>query len=465
MSIHPALAVAVGRRPPEALWIGGVWALFLLVCGLYALFAFDYFISFALGREGLWLRAMAWSVRDDFAFGAGSVHLDQQQPYRQALPFMLMHTTMAAVAMAIGPFQFMRGLRARKPALHRALGKIYLLAELVSMLGGMTYLALTGLDHVYTGAPFAIGLWGLNVMVLVTAALAYRAIRRGEVAQHRAWLAYNFGLLLTAPGLRILWVAYGLAFPDWTQADTNLPITTYLLPWCAMVGLVWLAGEALRQPASLTMTDKPRARAVLAVLGAGCLALLLNQYGLRFYWPTDLFAGYASPAQAAVEQAAFSAHAWVFGLYIVAMAGVLLLGPRVLTNTECLRERSHAYFAACALAALGGIGLGLAGGEEALGGRAIPSYWVGLGVLWLCGLGLVLLGRRRGAWQLVRDWAVFSYGIALAPLLWFSSVPFWRFCLGLAPDAAYVTGAIAGFAGTFILAHAANVAALSKERP
>jgi len=65
MSIHPALAVAAGRRPPEALWIGGVWALFLLVCGLYALFAFDYFISFALGHEGLWLRAMAWSVRDD----------------------------------------------------------------------------------------------------------------------------------------------------------------------------------------------------------------------------------------------------------------------------------------------------------------------------------------------------------------------------------------------------------------
>jgi uncharacterized membrane protein len=229
----------------ESTLIAMLWTVFIVVCGIYAVFAFDYFISFAAGRDSLWLRLMATLVSEPFAYGPGSVHADQHEAYTEALRFMLMHTTTAAIALALGPFQFITAIRQRVPALHRAMGKIYLMAMLLSTFGNMGYLWMTSFERVYSGGPFAVGLWGLDLMVLLTGGLAYAAIRQRDIPRHRAWMAYNFSLLLTAPVLRILWVLYGLGMPELTQAEGNLAITTYLLPLCAMVGLLWLSFEKI----------------------------------------------------------------------------------------------------------------------------------------------------------------------------------------------------------------------------
>ena len=163
-----------------------LWTLFGLACVFYAALAFDYFISFANGRDGLWLRLFAALVSHDQAFGAGSVHVDQRLPYTQGLNFMLMHTTMGAVGMALGPFQFITALRRRWPALHRTSGKIYLSAVVLSMAAGLTYLGTTRLTAIYSGPPFGVALIGLDLMVLVSAGLAYVAIRQRDVPRHRA---------------------------------------------------------------------------------------------------------------------------------------------------------------------------------------------------------------------------------------------------------------------------------------
>lgn len=240
------MSVAAERFPPSRSSLErrasiALWAVFSAACCLYAVAAFDYFISFAAGRDGLWLRFMARLVSHDYAYGAGSVHVDQERVYAEALRFLVMHTTMGAIALALGPFQFIAAIRRRVPALHRTMGRIYLTTVVLSMFAGIGYLSMTPLARIYSGAPFGIALWGLDFMVLFTAWRAYSAIRQRDVFRHQAWMAFNFGLVLSTPGLRFFWVVFGWTFPQLSQAETNLGTTTFLLPLVIMTGLVWLA--------------------------------------------------------------------------------------------------------------------------------------------------------------------------------------------------------------------------------
>ena len=230
----------------EVLVIRLLQGLFAALCVFYAVLAFDYFISFAAGRDGLWMRVFSIFVSEDYAHGPGSVHVDQNLAYSNGLRFMLMHTTMGAICMAIGPFQFIAAFRQRYRALHRNMGKVYLLAVGLSMFAGLAYLSITPFDKVYSGAPFAIGLVGLHLLVLYTGYKAYRTIRQRKITKHQQWMAMNYGLLLSTPVLRLLWIAFGIGFPHMNQAEANLAITTFLIPVSVMVGIVWLAAQRPR---------------------------------------------------------------------------------------------------------------------------------------------------------------------------------------------------------------------------
>jgi hypothetical protein len=223
-----------------------VQGVFAVGCVVYAVMAFDYFFSFAAGRDGLWLRFFAAVVSREHAHGAGSVHVEQTVAYRDGFRFMLMHTTMGAFAIAIGPFQFIAAIRRRYPAAHRAMGRVYLAGAVLSMFAGIGYLLTTPPAEVFSGAPFAISLIGLDLAVLFTAWLAYSAIRQRAILRHQAWMAFNFGLLFATPMLRLLWIVFGHVFPEMDQAANNLGITTFLLPLCLFGALLWIT---LQRPA------------------------------------------------------------------------------------------------------------------------------------------------------------------------------------------------------------------------
>lgn len=229
--------------PFEQLTIRLLQGVFALGCIFYAVMAFDYFISFGAGREGLWTRLFALLSSNEHALGVGSVHVDQQKAYSEGYRFMLMHTTMGAFAIALGPFQFISGIRKRFPAAHRMMGKIYLVGTVLSMIAGLCYLSSTAFQEVYSGTPFAIALYSLDIAVLYTAWLAYSAIRRRDVMRHQAWMAFNFGLLFATPLLRILWVVFAWSFPGVEQAENNLGITTFLLPMSLFGAMVWITSQ------------------------------------------------------------------------------------------------------------------------------------------------------------------------------------------------------------------------------
>jgi len=110
------------------------------------------------------------------------------------------HIIASGLALLLGPFQFLRGLRQLRPLLHRWMGRVYLVSVL---LGGLAALLIA--PTMISGLVGAVGLMFLAVLWIGTGAMAYRSIRAGNVAAHREWMIRNFGLTFAAVTLR-LWL-------------------------------------------------------------------------------------------------------------------------------------------------------------------------------------------------------------------------------------------------------------------
>lgn len=108
------------------------------------------------------------------------------------------HIVGGGIALVLGPLQFWRGLRERRPRVHRWIGRTYLAAIGV---GGIAALVIAPVND--AGLVGLFGFGGLGALWLVTGWLAYRAIRRRDVATHRAWMMRNFALTYAAVTLRI----------------------------------------------------------------------------------------------------------------------------------------------------------------------------------------------------------------------------------------------------------------------
>ena len=108
--------------------------------------------------------------------------------------WLLIHTVAGLLATLLGPLQFIRRLRVRYPAMHRLTGKVYLIAVLVAATCALS-LAVTvriGEAYPWTSHSYQVGLVIGAGLWLITAAIAYMAIRRRNVARHRAWMIRNY---------------------------------------------------------------------------------------------------------------------------------------------------------------------------------------------------------------------------------------------------------------------------------
>ncbi len=222
-----------------------LWAGFAGILFFYAVMAFQYFFAHMTGQREWWNIFQAYLVSDEFSFGEGSVSVEQRVPYSANSYFMFVHATMGAVALAAGATQFVSEIRNRYPEVHRTLGKIYFFGIWLGMASGLLYLSSISVRDVFSGAAFGIGLWALDFLVLATSIRAYVAIRNGEVVTHQAWMAFNYSLVLATPVLRLFWVVFGMTLPL-NQMVINSGVSTYLLPFCLLFGLIWFSAQRLR---------------------------------------------------------------------------------------------------------------------------------------------------------------------------------------------------------------------------
>lgn len=169
---------------------------------------------------------------------------EQRAVYLTHLTTVITHVVGAMVTLTLGPFLFWRS---RWPAVHRWLGRIYLLGIL---LGGSAGLAMS--PYAYGGVVVRVGFAILAVLWLTSGFMAFVRIRQGNVAEHRRWMVRNFALTLAGVMLRVqspLLIISGLDFEvayrivAWTSWLPNLLVAEWIV--------------RARRPAAGRVTIKP----------------------------------------------------------------------------------------------------------------------------------------------------------------------------------------------------------------
>jgi len=113
-------------------------------------------------------------------------------------PWLVVHVAGAATALLVSPLQLIPSLRRGRPALHRWLGRVYVV--------GCTVGGIAGLPLAFGSAagPIATAGFGtLAVAWLVTTLVGWRAGAAGRMLEHRLWMVRSFSLTYAAVTLRV----------------------------------------------------------------------------------------------------------------------------------------------------------------------------------------------------------------------------------------------------------------------
>lgn len=142
------------------------------------------------------------------------------------------HIILGGIALSIGWAQFSKKIRNRNPKLHRAIGKVYVVAVLLSGTAGI------GIGFYATGGLIpALGFISLGLLWLYTTIMAYIHIKKGRILSHQKCMMYSYAACFAAVTLRI-WLplliftfgSFTIAYPivAWLSWVPNLVVAYFL---------------------------------------------------------------------------------------------------------------------------------------------------------------------------------------------------------------------------------------------
>jgi uncharacterized membrane protein len=147
---------------------------------------------------------------------------------------LLLHVGGGVLALSLGPWQFWGGLRARRPVLHRLIGRVYVAAVLAVGTGGLLLAPLS------LGGPMAhLGFGAMAVALLFTTGMAFTSILRRRIPSHRAWMMRSYAVIFSAVTFRV-WLGMlaaahlpvlgeGYAVGSWTSWLIDLLVAEMLI--------------------------------------------------------------------------------------------------------------------------------------------------------------------------------------------------------------------------------------------
>jgi hypothetical protein len=137
---------------------------------------------------------------------------DFQFAYYPKRVWLLTHIAGGLVALLTGPVQLWLGLHNVKMELHRKLGLLYIAGMVIGSIGAFGLSLQTD-----GGIVFGSGLFFLGVAWVTTTSLAYLAIRKGLVDQHKEWTIRSYVVtfaFVTFRAGQVALVARGVALPQ-----------------------------------------------------------------------------------------------------------------------------------------------------------------------------------------------------------------------------------------------------------
>jgi uncharacterized membrane protein len=165
---------------------------------------------------------------------------------------VVMHIVGAAVFIVLGAFQFVPSIRRRTPGWHRRVGRLVVASGLVAALSALWM-------TLFYSLPAHDGelLYGFRLvfgsLMAVSIVLAFLAIRRREIARHRAWMMRGYALGLGA-GTQVLTLLVGeLAFGPPT-----------VLARALLMGAAWAINLAVAECIIRRPPSHPARKATLA---------------------------------------------------------------------------------------------------------------------------------------------------------------------------------------------------------
>jgi uncharacterized membrane protein len=139
-----------------------------------------------------------WNFKSDVNFLLTKQYLVHHPIWR---PAFYIHIFGGMLALAIGPFQFVKWFRRKYMDLHRKLGKIYVSMILFVAAPTGLYMAFYANGGLYS----TLGFICMSVLWFGTTWMAIQTIRNKKVDEHIKWMIRSYAVTFAAVSLR-LWV-------------------------------------------------------------------------------------------------------------------------------------------------------------------------------------------------------------------------------------------------------------------
>lgn len=147
-----------------------------LIFGLYILTF--YFVAYFNGNVGQWNRILPGLYDADNSASTAGIGL---------------HFLAGGIILILGCMQMIGSIREKYPLIHRISGRIYILASLLTAVGGLVFIAYKG---TVGGTVMDIGFTGYGLLMGWAAVETARHARAGRMDKHRAWGIRLFALAI-----------------------------------------------------------------------------------------------------------------------------------------------------------------------------------------------------------------------------------------------------------------------------
>jgi hypothetical protein len=218
------------------------------------------------------------------AFYGGAIPANTLEDWNETLPRLYeahtpvasagigMHFFAGAVLLLFGPIQLIGAIRAKAPAVHRWIGRIYALAAFAAGVGGLTFIAAKGtVGGLAMDVAFAS--YGALMVLAAVQTVRHAMVRRIEI--HREWAIRLFALAI---GSWLYRIGYGLFFafggrdnPGHVQADFS-GWFDHVMNWTFFVPPLIIAEMYLRARRTRATTAGRLGATIALALGAAFIA-------------------------------------------------------------------------------------------------------------------------------------------------------------------------------------------------
>lgn len=248
------------------------WTGFLLVAtvwisaGLFGLYILAFYAAaFYGGTLAKWNNVLPGLYRPGDTTATGGIGL---------------HFAAGGVILLLGSIQLIDAIRVRYSAVHRWVGRIYVLAAMLAAVGGLTFILVKG---TIGGMVMNIGFSLYGILMLVAGVQTYRHAVAKRFAEHRAWALRLYALAIGSWLYRMdygfwLLLTDGLAHTKhFDGAFDHVMAFFFYIPNLLVVELFIRSGK-YRTPPVLNLLS-----AVVLLLVTGFL-LLGTYFFTKYYW-------------------------------------------------------------------------------------------------------------------------------------------------------------------------------------